>query len=61
MRVVGAAERERSASFRRSVFAIYFTSLVQGSVGVLFPASSVWLRGRLAIGDTLYGALFLPG
>ena len=61
MNALQAESRERTASVRHSVFAIYLTSLVQGAFGVVFPASSVLLRSRLGIGDTLYGALFLPG
>jgi predicted MFS family arabinose efflux permease len=46
---------------RHSIASIYLTSLVQGAVGVTFPASSTVLRARLAMGDTLYGACFVPG
>lgn len=46
---------------RHSVLLVYMTSLLQGAMGVLLPASSAFLRQRLDLSDTLYGALFLPG
>jgi predicted MFS family arabinose efflux permease len=51
----------RLPSQRHSVAAIYLTSLVQGAIGVTFPASSTILRARLGMGDALYGACFVPG
>ncbi len=51
----------REAELPHSVASIYLTSLLQGAIGVCLPASSSVLRARLSIGDTLYGALFLPG
>ncbi|MBU2693286.1 MAG: MFS transporter [Candidatus Eisenbacteria bacterium] len=45
---------------KHSVVTIYLAALVTGGVIVTFPASSTILRERLEIGDTLYGALFLP-
>ncbi len=50
-----------TAGLRHSVASVYLTSFVQGLLGVALPASSAVLRARLGIGDTLYGALFLPG
>lgn len=41
--------------------AVYLTSLAVGAAGVTFPASSTLLRTRLEMGDTLYGACFVPG
>jgi predicted MFS family arabinose efflux permease len=52
---------QRRPTPRHSIASIYLTSLVQGAVGVTFPASSTVLRARLAMGDTLYGACFVPG
>jgi len=49
------------AARTRSIAAIYFTALLQGCLGVVFPASSAILKERLGLSDTLYGALFLPG
>lgn len=46
---------------RRSVLIVYLSSLLAGMVGVALPASSALLRDRLAMGDALYGALYLPG
>jgi MFS transporter, FHS family, glucose/mannose:H+ symporter len=49
------------ASHRDSVLSVYSTALLQGALGVVFPASSALLRERLLLSDTLYGALYLPG
>lgn len=52
---------ERSAgSLHHSVAAVYGASFIMGAISVTFAASSQVLRTRLGIGDTLYGALFLP-
>ncbi len=50
----------RLASFRRSVALVYGVGLIQGAFGVTIAASSVALRDRLALSDTLYGSLFVP-
>jgi FHS family glucose/mannose:H+ symporter-like MFS transporter len=55
------ARESPGASLRHSVAAVYLTSLAVGAVGVTFPASSTVLRARLDMGDTLYGAYFVPG
>jgi MFS family permease len=55
------AERRVLLPHPHSVLTVYVTSLAQGAMGVMLPASSAVLRGRLDLGDTLYGALFLPG
>jgi predicted MFS family arabinose efflux permease len=49
------------ATRRHSIAAVYLTALAVGAAGVTFPASSTLLRARLGLGDTLYGACFLPG
>lgn len=49
-----------SNSLRHSVACVYGASLIMGALAVTFAASSQVLRARLGIGDTLYGALFLP-
>ena len=56
-----AAAYERQPSFHRSVVLIYAVGLLQGAFGVTIAASSTVLRQRLALGDTLYGSLFVPG
>jgi predicted MFS family arabinose efflux permease len=56
----GAAVRAGEPSFRHSVALVYGVALIQGAFGVTIAASSSVLRQRLALGDTLYGALFLP-
>jgi predicted MFS family arabinose efflux permease len=55
-----AAAYERQPSFHRSVALVYAVALLQGAFGVTIAASSTALRQRLALGDTLYGSLFLP-
>ncbi len=46
---------------RLSVLAVYLAALIQGMIGVTFAASGALLKERLEIGDTLYGAMFIPG
>lgn len=48
-------------AIRLSVAAVYLTALIQGMVGVTFSASGALLKERLEIGNTLYGAMFIPG
>ena len=45
---------------RLSIVTVYAASLLLGALGVTFAASSTLLRERLALGDTLYGAYFVP-
>lgn len=47
-------------SFHHSVALVYAVGLLQGAFGVTIAASSSTLRQRLALGDTLYGSLFVP-
>jgi predicted MFS family arabinose efflux permease len=47
-------------SFHHSVALVYAVGLLQGAFGVTIAASSSALRQRLALGDTLYGSLFVP-
>ncbi len=49
------------AGLGHSVFSVYFACLAFGAAGVTLPASGTVLRARLAMGDALYGACFLPG
>lgn len=51
---------QRQPSFHRSVALVYAVGLLQGAFGVTIAASSSALRQRLALGDTLYGSLFVP-
>jgi predicted MFS family arabinose efflux permease len=55
-----AAACERRPSFRSSVALVYAVGLLQGAFGVTIAASSTALRQRLALGDTVYGSLFVP-
>jgi fucose permease len=55
-----AAAYARQPSFHRSVALVYAVGLLQGAFGVTIAASSTVLRQRLALGDTLYGSLFVP-
>jgi predicted MFS family arabinose efflux permease len=59
-RATADAAYERQPSFHRSVALIYAVGLLQGAFGVTIAASSTVLRQRLALGDTLYGSLFVP-
>ena len=54
------AAHARRPSFHRSVALVYAVGLLQGAFGVTIAASSSALRQRLALGDTLYGSLFVP-
>ncbi|MBD3334116.1 MAG: hypothetical protein GF355_01205 [Candidatus Eisenbacteria bacterium] len=48
-------------SRRFSIASVYAAALVMGATIVTFPSSSTVLRRELELGDTLYGAYFLPG
>ncbi|MFH1142973.1 MAG: MFS transporter [Candidatus Eisenbacteria bacterium] len=51
---------DRSPSVRLSVIVVYVAALLQGALGITFVSSSTFLRERLSMGDTLYGAAFIP-
>jgi MFS family permease len=44
-----------------SIAVVCLSAVAVGAAGVTFPASSTVLRARLGLGDTLYGACFIPG
>ncbi len=60
-RARGSENEPGAPSLGHSVFSVYAAFLLMGAATVTLPASGPLLRDRLAMGDALYGAFFLPG